>query len=70
MIYIGEKRKRGGRIFFGGRARVGGLGGDLRRFFLEQQALEENLSGKRTEETKRAIATKAVQVCTSLLLEF
>ena len=28
---------------------------------MEQQALEENLSGKRTEETKRAIATKAVQ---------
>ena len=70
MIYIGEKRKRDGRIFLGGRARVGGLGADLRRFFLEQQALEENLSGKRTEETKRAIATKAVQVCTSLLLEF
>ena len=40
-----------------------------KRFFLEQQALEENLSGKRTEETKRAIATKADQVCTSLLLE-
>ena len=32
--------------------------------------MEKNLSGKRTEETKRAIATKAVQVCTSLLLEF
>ena len=56
----GRKKRKGRReLFFKGEDS-----------FLGQQALEENLSGKRTEETKRAIATKAVPVCTSLLLEF
>ena len=53
MIYIGEKRKREGRIFLGGRARVGGWGADLRRFFLEQHALESESEKKR--ESKKGI---------------